>query len=202
MKSKLHIGIIIILLALVNRFVDHSVIPNQQIVIAFSDTQNTQEDASHTLESIQLKLESIGVYDINIHETQNGQYRITYHSTSNIDFIKDLLSDANYKLSHKSNNQDQNFPKEHRNKHVQLDISEIKKADSKNDWDFDGVQVAEHNPKSDRFNHIKFSSSGHKLSSEKTTLMANLGLKIYSYKFIFIDCKFHNIPEVRAGPLV
>ncbi|NRB83178.1 MAG: hypothetical protein HRU49_05315 [Winogradskyella sp.] len=202
MRSKLHIGIIIILLALVNRFVNQPVIPNQQIVIAFSEAQAANNDASQTLESIQSKLESIGVYDIQIHETLNGQYRITYHSTSHVDQVKKLLSDANYELSHKSENQENKLPKEGSNKLVQLDVLEITKVDSKNDWDFDGVQIAEYNPKSDRFNHIKFNFSGRKSSSEKTTLMANLGLKLYRYRFTYIDCNVYNIPEVRAGPLV
>lgn len=203
MKFRLHFGILVVLLAFLGTYLEHKNVPNQQIVIQFSDKEITAEDTENAIKVIQDKLQSIGISRIQIGQNQNGQLRISYYSESDVEHIQNVLfntEDVNLAKNalHKSSH---NFP-EHKNiKDYQLNISEIK-INNNLKWDFEGTQIVEINQKVDRFSYPKTNSSAnypHVLQSNSTIKKAILVSKTTA---IAIDNKACSIPEVRAGPLV
>lgn len=203
MKSKLHFGILIILLAFLGRYIETSVAPNQQIVVQFSDTQITENDALKTIETIRLKLQAIGVEQIQIGQDQNGQLKITYFSDADIEQIESILSnEASFNFANNSNNDHSSkSPEENNLKDFQLNISEIQEIGQTTNWDFEGVEVVELNQKSDRFNNLKVDSSVPNSQMELTNLWVKVALRISIAAEVSIDNHSYKIPEVRAGPI-
>ena len=158
MKSKLHFGLLIMLMAFLGRYMQTTVVPNQQIVIQFSHTNISKDDAQNAIEEIQLKLYKIGVEDIKIGQDQNGQLKISYYSNAEIQHIKDVLSsEDSLKLSHNASDENSNNLPENDNLiDYELNISEIQKSND-NTLGFESVEVTEISHKSDRFNNSKTS---------------------------------------------
>jgi hypothetical protein len=201
MKSKLHFGILIMLMAFLGRYIKTSVIPNQQIVIEFLDNNISEDDTQNTIETIQIKLNRIGVEDIIIGQNQNGHLKITYYSNTNIQHIEDLLSnDESFKISHKSGEENSNsLPEQGDLKHYKLNISEIQKG-STNDWDFEDFKIVEFNHKSDRSSNLKINTSGISVKSESCNIINKLSLELSNNAGLAVIKLSYKIPEIRAGP--
>ncbi len=203
MRSKLHFGILIILLAFLGRYIETSVAPNQQIVVQFSDAEITENDAHKTIEAIQLKLQAIGVERIQIGQDQNGQLKITYYSNADVEQIQSILSDdTSFNIAHNSNkDHSNNLPKHNNLKDYQLNISEIQESGQPTHWDFEGVEVVELNQKSDRFNNLKVDTSFPNIEMELTNLWVKVALRTNITTTLLVDNHSYKIPEVRAGPI-
>ena len=202
MKSKLHVGILIVLITFFVKFLDNPVAPNQQILIQFSDSDISEVEAKKTVETIQTKLHVIGVDRIQVEQDEKGQLKITYYSTTAVEDIQSILAySENFRLTYGYADDNSDGTSDEKNSdHFKLDVSEIRDGNYSKNLDFDGVQIVEHNQKFDRFNHLKKHTSGHQINSrlisEKITvainsLHENLSVDNYSYQS----------PEVRAGPL-
>jgi hypothetical protein len=184
------------------RYLETSVVPNQQIVIQFSDAQITKNDSQKTIEAIQQKLYVVGVKDIQVSQNQEGQLKITYFSKTDIHQIENILSDdGSFKFAHHIHKEDSNdFPKQKNLKDYELNISEIQE-NSTNNWDFESVQIVEFNQKIDRFSNPKISVSGVFDNPKQTNNKVEVAVKINNATAIStkdISCK---IPDTRAGPL-
>lgn len=203
MKSKLHFGILIILLTFLGRYIETSVVPNQQIVIQFSDAQITEDDAKSAIEAIQLKLHVIGAEHIQIGQNQKGQLKITYFSKADVAQIESILSEnGSFNIAHNVNTDNSNnFPEQRTQKDYLLNISEIQESGQSADWDVEGVEVVELNQKSDRFNNLKVDNSVPNVDLELTNLWIEVALKVNRGSITYIDYHSYKIPEVRAGPI-
>ncbi|WP_299519187.1 hypothetical protein [Winogradskyella sp.] len=201
MKSKLHFGILILLITFLVRYLENSVAPNQQIVVQFSNTEISENDTEKTIEVIKTKLHVVGVKQIQVGQNQDGHLKITYYSTTGVEEIQNILSDnETFKLTHGfADELSSKIPTEEKPESYKLDISEIYENSNTSDWGFDGVQVVEHNQKSDRFNNLKKSNSGYQNHSD----FISVGVKRLissTQKKLFLDNYSYIIPEVRAGP--
>ena len=203
MKSKLHFGLLIILFTFLGRYIESSTLPNQQIVIQFSDTQITEKDAQDAINSIQLKLHSIGAQQIQIGQDHQGKLKITYYSNTDIEQIQNVLSgDEDFKFAYDSGEgESNNLPNSKNVKDYELNISEIQKGNDTN-WDFEGVEVVELNQKSDRFNNLKVNTSGDQTDSRLINGLIKVSISTTNNVAAAIDHISYKIPEVRAGPLV
>lgn len=201
MKTKLHIGIFILLLAFVGTYIEQKTVPNQQIVIQFSDKNISSEDTKGTIEAIQNKLQSVGVNSIQIDKHQDGQLRITYYSNTDIALIQNILSEdkALILAFETGEKHSSNFPVDNTIKSYELNVSEIQ-IDSDFNWDFEGIQIVEFNQKSDRFNYPKVNSSAESIDLEHNTTIIKVALKVNTSISRAIDNITYKIPEVRAGP--
>lgn len=203
MKTKLHFGLITVLLAFLITFFEQNSVPNQQIVIQFSNDAISVADTEHTIESIQNKLQSIGVTQIHIGQSKSGQLRITYFSKEDVADIKKALFNAEdfhfayNALGHPS----KDFPNDYNVTDYELNVSEIKTSTS-NTWDFEGTEVAEFNPKSDHSNTLKVHDSGNQVYSELNNHIINTIVEAYKVAAILSNNSSYKIPEVRAGPMV
>jgi len=202
MKTKLHFGIIVLLLAFLGTFLEQSTIPNQQIIIQFSDQAITLQDTENAIGKIQDKLQSIGVTQIQIGQYQGGQLRITYHSDRDVAHIQNILFKAeDFDIAYNAaQEQSNNFPEKRHLKDYELNISEISSSSDFN-WDFEGTQVTEVNQKTDHSNTLKVSCSGGNILTKQYNGAISTAVFVNNTIAIAINHLAYKIPEVRAGPL-
>jgi len=180
------------------------VLPNQEIVLQFTDVKTTFEDAQNTIAAVKNKLYNLGAENIQVKEGKNGKLKITYFSITDIYIIKDTFSkDKSLYVNFTSKNQDNktdDFPLGENNFTYNLDIFEIEnEADS--DWDFNGISVIELNSKTDRFfdpNPYFYSES---IDFRLKNSTVKVAYTIHKKMAIAIDNASKSIPEVRAGPI-
>ncbi|SDS75402.1 hypothetical protein [Winogradskyella sediminis] len=203
MKTKLHFGLIVILLAFLGTYLEQNTLPNQQIVIQFSDTDISTEDTENAIESIQNKLHSIGVTRIQIGHSKDGQLRILYHSNTDVGYIqKALYNVEELNIAYNAGQPNsEDFPEPKDQKDYELNISEIKSNTNIN-WDFERTQIVEVNQKTDRWLFSKTYSFGGCLQNIERYYDQNVAILISNHARLVIDNICDIIPEVRAGPLV
>lgn len=203
MKTKLHFGVLIILMTFLGRYIETPVVPNQQIVIEFSDSEITENETQKTINAIQSKLQLIGVSDIQVRQDEEGHLKITYYSKADVAQIEDIFSSAQgLKLTHNSNKENSSgLPKEKSLKNYEINISEIQSSNDAN-WDFEDVYVLELNHKGDRFNKVKDNNSSVKFNLELLNDLTKVKVKSINNIVLAIDSPSYKIPDVRAGPTV
>lgn len=204
MRTKLHFGIIIVLLAFLGRFIDTPATPNQEITIQFSDANVSEIEAQNTLRDIQQKLQRIGAQNLLVVKDDSGNFKIAYYSVTDAQSIEQILTDSNefsFLLGVDTNNSNKKSDKDTL-KDYKLNVSEIQKKDQKNDWDFDRVQIVEHNQKSDRFNNLEKDVSGYLHQSDVMHQLVKTAFRVNSGVFFLEGEKAYQFPEVRAGPIV
>ena len=201
MKTKLHFGILVLLLAFLGTFIEETTVPNQQIVIQFSNKAISAQDTDNAIEAIQNKLQSTGATQIEIGKNDNGELRITYHSDADVTYIQNaLFIEEDFKLAYQSTQKHtNNFPESTNVKDYELNISEIKISKNFN-WDFEGTQVTEVNQKTDHSNQLKINYSGKQIDSKQSNRLIKVAVLVNNTLTITVNNHSYNIPEVRAGP--
>jgi preprotein translocase subunit SecD len=201
MKTKLHFGVLVILLAFLGTYLEQTTVPNQQIVIQFSEENITSYAAENAIEVIQNKLESIGVEHLEIGQTEDGQLKITYYSDTDVAYIQSILSkEEGLKFAFKSEeNKSTNSPENRNIKDYELNISEIQNTNHIN-WDFERTEVVELNQKSDHSHNLKVNSSADHIDAKQSNKLISVALQVNYSATLEIDNLSYKIPEVRAGP--
>ena len=199
MKIKLNLGVVMVILMFLGTYIEHNLVPNQQIVIQFSNHQITSEEANSAAEALKQQLKDIGAKKLDIGEFNSGQLTITYYSDTDVMRIQKVLTDddlvLDYSLENESN--DKSIPE--KEELYKFNVSEIQDSPI-NNWDFEGTLVTELNHKSDRYYFPKLKYSFTKEDIENHSFKECLRLKIPSI-YHFNKSKFaHRIPQVRAGP--
>ena len=199
MKIKLHLGVVMLLLMFLGTYIEHNLVPNQQIVIQFSNHQITSEEANSAAEALKQQLKDIGAKKLDIGEFNSGQLTITYYSDTDVMRIQKVLTDddlvLDYSLENESN--DKSIPE--KEELYKFNVSEIQDSPI-NNWDFEGTLVTELNHKSDRyyFPKVKSSATKEELNTKSKILYSRFTIssvfQIHKGKFAY------QIPEVRAGP--
>lgn len=190
-----------VLLVFLGTYLEQSTVPNQQIVIQFSDTDISSEDAESTIEIVKKQLQSLGVTNIKIGQHESGILKITYYSVAPIDRIQNILSkEDGYKFDYESENNNSNhLPSKRNSKNYELNISEIQSNKCVN-WGFEGIQIVELNQKSDRYDNPKVNSYTKELNTEHHNGLVNVAIKTNNTIAIALDKIAYKIPEGRAGP--
>ncbi len=201
MKIKLQFGLFIVFLSFLGTYLEENTVPNQQIVIQFSDTNISSKDAENTIKVVKQQLQSIGVSHIQIGEHEDGQLKITYYSDAEVERIQNILSkEEGFKFAYESgSNNSDDFPENRSVNDYKLNISEIQNSSDTN-WDFEGIQIVEFNQKSDRFDNSKVNTSGENLNRTHSNSIVKIAIQVNSAVTIAIDNRSRKIPEVRAGP--
>lgn len=201
MKSKLYFGIFALLLVFLGTYLEHTSVPNQQIVIQFSDEQITVEDTENTIEVIQNKLQSIGISHIQIGQNEEGQLRITYYSASDVEDIQNALFEIEgFYLAYNSQQpHSDNFPEHNNHKDYEITVSEIKTGTDVH-LDFAGTQVVEIKQKTDRFSYPTSNNNSHQINNLQTNSFVKVAVSDSNKVVLTIDNISYKIPEVRAGP--
>lgn len=197
MKVKWYLSTLIIILTLLGIGQQQISVPNQEIVVQFTDNEVSLSESQNTLEIVKLQLQSVGAKSIQVLK-ENGILRITYYSNVDIAKIKNILSkEKNLELGYTSEDQKES-PIDNNTVSFNLDVFEIQ---NKNDFnlDFEGF-VLEQKPENPRyFNPIVYiSANGIDIKERKT--FVEVKFTVQRNIAIAINDTSHKIPEVRAGP--
>ena len=182
-----------------------TVVPNQEIVLEFTDIEVTSLEAQNAISIVKKQLESIGVKNTRISkELHNGKLKIAYYSDADVESIKRILSKEQYvALDHvfyDQNKADDQLPLEKNATNYNLDVYKIHKSTDV-DTDFNGIYVLEVKQEQDRAS----GSYGYSFVSENNTNnsdeLIKVAQKVNGSIVIAIDNTSYKIPEVRAGPI-
>ncbi len=199
MKLKRYISALIIILTLLGLSQQQMSVPNQEIVMQFSDDELSSDDAQNAIAIIKNQLQTIGVDNIQVREVADGILRITYYSDIDVASIKDILSkEKNLKLGYTSQDDESSrIPSDDESNSYNLDVYEIQK-DSDSEWDLEGTLVLELKPDGDRFSNPKVFASIDEIDVDVD--ITRVAYKVHNNIAIAIDNTSYKIPEVRAGP--
>ena len=171
-------------------------VPNQEIVLQFTDAELTSNQVQSTIAVVKKQLQDIGVQNIRIKEGENGLLKITYYSDADVSSIQKSLT-LNYSIL---NEDTSNLPNEERDLSYDLDVYEIHNADY-NYSDLDGKVVLEPKPKNDRIYNPTFDASSNDIRVSEKENLVKVAYKISHHISLEIEEALHIIPEVRAGPI-
>ena len=202
MKLRWYISTLILILTLLG-VVDYQQTsdPNQEIVLQFTNTEVSSDDAQNTIANIKEQLESLGVDNIQVSEEENGKLIITYYSDIDAASVKETLN-KDLRLTLNTSNQGENgthsnFPLDKTSSSYNLDVYDIQK-DSGSGWDLNGTFISEVKPEGNRFSNPNFYVSIDDIESRE--IAEKLAYKTHCNIAIAIDNISYKIPEVRAGP--
>lgn len=206
MKKRWYIGTVIFvftLLSVVNQ--QQLKLPNQEIVLQFSDYELNADSVKKTLAIVKKQLLELGVSNIQVSEAQHGKLKITYYSDTDVASIKNILykgdiSTFDYTSTNQDKKQPTEFPFDTEDFTFNFDIHEIQEG-SFTDSGFQGTHTIEVESKTDRFLDPKVYLGTGSLIVNKENRLAKITYKIYKHITISISDKFYYIPEVRAGPI-
>lgn len=99
MKSKWHFSALFLLLfTLLGAFKEHTNLPNQEIVLEFSNTASHIDNRETTIANITKKLNDLGVTNISINTSDKNILKITYYSDIQVENIKEKIAESNVNL--------------------------------------------------------------------------------------------------------
>jgi hypothetical protein len=203
MNSRRYIGALIIVLTFLGVvYQQQNTLPNQEIVLQFTDAKVTSVETQSIIAIVKEQLRNIGAKQIQVKSTDEGTLKITYYSTSNVRSIKRILSEKNaLVLDYNTNNRDRetsHFPFESSAISYNFNVYEIQKGNNA-DWKFVENNILQIKSDNERLlNPNVFVSIID--SDNKVEHSYRIALKINRNIALAIDNTSHNIPEVRAGP--
>ncbi|WP_055442798.1 hypothetical protein [Lacinutrix himadriensis] len=179
---------------------EQSALPNQKIVLQFSDTTITSNEIENTVAIVKKQLFDLGVDNIQIHKIENNQLKITYYSDADVVLVKKILSnEKNLAIDYPSKSKEEKVPSNKDTANYNLDVFKIQDAKDANSG-FDGKVAIEPKLESDRYSNpnVYFSASIVEIIEIHTDIQ--VAYKVNTNIAIAIDYTSYKIPEVRAGP--
>lgn len=174
----------------------HNPKANQEIVVQFSDLENSESDSEKSLSKITRALELIGADGIAINSNKKGFYNIVYYSEKTVKTVKQKLSEY-VKVGFKNSS---NKKQKHSEYDYNLDVFKIRKDDT-TPWDFEGQEVYTLSLKSDRSFNPGVLKLLFKTQEDKIGLNFKVVYNAAKSAVFTLDNVSFNVPEVRAGPL-
>ena len=204
MNSRWYISILIITLTFLGSIASTQQIaaPNQEIVLQFSSINVSAEDTQKAITSVRQQLEIAGVNDIQVQTLEDGQLKISYYSNSDIDSIKDLLSNkCNLELGYVSHDNNQSTrPSEEKTIAYNFEVYEIQQGDDVSE--LEGKLALETKVEDDRIFNPNLLVSAVEIDSDAKENIEKVAYKLCRTVSITIDNNSYKIPEVRAGPTI
>lgn len=204
MKMKWYFGALIIVFTLLGVYQNRISVPNQEIVLKFTDVNITSDEAENTIEIVKEQLEAIGIDIIWVRELKDGQFKIAYYSTSDVASVKEILSnEKNLKIGFTSNNlsdNTSNFPSDKKSKTYKLDVYEIHKS-TDSESGLDGKYVITLKQDYNRFYYPNDVIFNNDIDAKDGNIIAEVAYKVHVSIALAIDNSSGNIPEGRAGPV-
>ncbi|MEP0262948.1 hypothetical protein [Dokdonia sp.] len=202
MKNKWYISALIFALAIIGISLDKASVPNQEIVLQFTDVEVTPTETQDAIALVKSQLQAVSVDNIKIQESGNGILKITYYSDVDVAEIKKIFSkERSVTLDHASydfNKDNTDFPFEKDLKKYQLEVYEIQDIQ---DLVGSSGNVLELKSEVIRFFTPDSYAILNKVQSEEKNKTEKLAYVVQRNIAIAIDNSSYNIPEVRAGPI-
>ncbi|MFB9055842.1 hypothetical protein ACFFU9_03720 [Mariniflexile ostreae] len=206
MNLKWYISALMMLLTLTGMVFEPQVsVPNQEIILHFTDAKITPEQSQNTLELVKKQLQDLGAENIQVKESPNGSLNIVYYSAADVSIIKNSLSKEktlalDYEAAPNRKTQQHDFPLDKNPITYKLDVHEIHKGHDA-EWDLKGTLVTELKSKSNSIFYPKLSSYSIRTLSDTIKYSVKKTYKVYCATVITVLDLPHSIPEVRAGPI-
>ena len=198
MKIKLQFLGFILALILASTQLETKVVPNQQIIVEFSDSELHND--SRILDQLTKDLNELGISNLNIIKKHSGKFLLTYFSNTNITDVKKKLSTTlNHDISISNNkNSDENQEEQK----VKFKIQHLDKNGLPING-LNGTSVAESSFKSNRLdsNLFDYLSTAYIHNQHLFAFIINEKKRIYNQIFLN-DLLANKLPEVRAGPFI
>lgn len=202
MKNTWYISAFILALAFVGISLDRVAVPNQEIVIQFSDNNTTLDRTQEAIALVKNQLSTIDAGSIKIEQLVNGTLKVSYYSELEVAEIKTLFSKAlEIGISDTQPNFKENgdrLPLENGGEQYQLDIYKIQESS-----DFDGAvgTILESKSETTRSSKTKFYASGNRLPVQEQHTIQKVAFTAHKNHAIAINNSSYKIPETRAGPI-
>ncbi|MFD2566390.1 hypothetical protein [Pseudotenacibaculum haliotis] len=195
MNAKWYIGTLFLIFAYFGTFQEQASVPNQEIVLEFVDTKVDQKDIKSTIADVRQKLLKIGASNITIQETKEGTLKISYHSLTHTDDIKDALHKENQLvLNQNSGDKEEN----NTSLDYKIDVYELTDStDISNHNDKFVFEIKSHSDRSTINYNYGFVKS---IKTAKANQLFKTTYKAYKNNPFTKDYTSHKEPEVRAGP--
>jgi len=195
MKSKWCISAIVIFLALFVVNQQQIEVPNQEIVLQFTNDEVTSSKAQTAIAIVKQQLQAIGIDDTRVVNDNNGRLKIIYYSDSDVAVIKNILSNGQKLVLQESTS----FPLEKDTKDYDFDVYEIQNQ-TESGSGVNGKFVLQSKQAYDGFTYLDINPYLAIINTETTKGLVKVALKINNTIAIAIDTTSQNIPESRAGP--
>ncbi|MDH7445004.1 hypothetical protein [Aquimarina sp. 2201CG14-23] len=205
MMKKWYFGTLLAAFALLVVMQQQAVVPNQEIVLEFTNVDVSSLEAQNAIAIVKKQLQSVGAKNTRVSkELKEGTLKITYYSDADVEFIRKTLSkeqsaNLDYVLSNQTGDNGE-FPIQERSKDYNLDIYEIYKSTDV-DTDFNGKYVLEIKQKQNRHSSTNSYSYVSEITTNDLDRLVKIAQKVNRNIAIAIDNTSRNIPEVRAGPI-
>ncbi len=193
MKLKGYILLLLASFTLLGVIESRNLDPNQEIVIQFDGQSHNSLDVGLSISNITERLAEVGAHNLQVHETGNGLYRISYHASSNTKSIKQLLSIDNLIV--------ETGTSKDKNEEYSFDIFELN-AKTSSGWDFDGQLVNQITYKSDRYSNPDYYKYFADFAKKETYSVSEIcNLNDQNKNAIQAFHSLYHTLEVRAGPI-
>lgn len=174
------------------------VLPNQEIVLQFSDDQVSDVETQAAIDLVKKQLKGAGVKDIQVHASKKGQLKISYYSDSDIACIKTILSQEDSLALDVTSEETPLLPIEDDQKTYNVQVFEIH---NNNDLSlgFAGKLAIEQATENSRF--VNPNSYVPQIFDVKDTQrIVKVAHRFHTTEALTIEEACYIIPEVRAGP--
>ena len=201
MNTRRYIGALIIVLTFLGVvYQQQNTLPNQEIVLQFTDVVLASDEAQSTIAIVKKQLQDIGVDNIQVKEGENGTLKITYHSLTDVSSVRRTLSEDNRLDLNSNSHNNSTLPLNENSISYNLDVYEIQNGTDA-DWNLVENSVLKVNSENDRFFNPNVFISAIAIDAKVKDATVNVTYKVHRNIAIAIDNTSHNIPEVRAGPI-
>ena len=205
-QPKWYVSVALIFIAVLGSILgqQQTTVPNQEIVLQFSNEDISVNDAQHTIAIVERELQRIGVADIHVSEQEDGRLVISYYSKTNVESIKKILSTQKELalgfVSSDKNKSPLHFPNQDSSISYNLEVFEIQ--DGHNSFsNVGGKSAVELKSGKQRFLNPNFYIPVEEQHLDASVQLLKVYLSFQRFIVIAKDYRSHKIPEVRAGPL-
>jgi hypothetical protein len=204
MKPKWYLNTFILIIVFLGAVLQQFSVPNQEIVLQFEGHEISLDETENAIADVKKLLQDIGIKKIKVYKGANGVLKISYFSQVDVVSIKKIFSkEKALKLSYSSLDFGENpfkVPTKKKSITYQLDVFEIQKS-KENAIDSNGL-VIESSPENDRSFNLDIYYPDLSKELRLKNRIEKVAYNIFGNKSIEIDNASHNIPKVRAGPVL
>ena len=178
-------------------------VPNQEIVLQFTNEDISLEDAQHTISIVEQELQRIGIDYIQVGEQEDGRLVISYYSVTNVESIKKILStQKELALGFVSpDTKDVPFQTPSKDKSISYNLDVFEIQEGQNSFlNLGGKLAVELKSGQQRFLNPHFYIPSEESLLVDTEQILKVNLSFQRYIAIAKDYRSYKIPEVRAGP--
>jgi hypothetical protein len=203
MQTRGYFSILLVVLALIGISWEHTSKPNQEVVVQFNTEDVSCDETQNTIALVKLKLQGIGVENIQVVEEAGGRLKITYYSNVDVAVVKSIISDGEkLSLSDVSlfeNEEQSKLPSNDDSVSYKLNVSELHQS---TDFDVDGDGfILELKSNHDRYVPPVVFYTNSQIDFRRKNTIERVAYRLHRKTALLIDNASHNIPEVRAGPI-